>query len=147
MSNSQRPESEEPVAQREETADTTEETKVTEIVEEELKAEEEPSVEQDKEEEEEEEEKEEIVEEKIYTIPLGRAWIYPRPERTPKSVKLIRKFILRHMKSEEIKIQRDLNSKLWSRSIEKPPRRVRVRAAKNKEGIVKVSLFKGQSPS
>lgn len=92
----------------------------------------------------EEEEEEEAVEEKIYTIPLGRAWIYPRPERAPKSIKLIRKYVLRHMKPEDVKIQDGLNRYIWARSIEKPPRRVRVRVTRDKEGVAKVYLFQKQ---
>lgn len=91
-----------------------------------------------------EEEEEEISEERTYTIPLGHAWIAPIGVRTPKAVKLVRGFIERHMKPKEIKMDGDLNRFLWSRGIEKPPRRVRVRATKNTEGVVKVHLVKGE---
>jgi len=36
---------------------------------------------------------EEIVEEKFYTIPLGKAWISPRKKRAPKAVRIIRGFV------------------------------------------------------
>ncbi len=91
-----------------------------------------------------EEGEEEAVEEKIYTIPLGRAWAYPRHERSPKTIKLIRKYVLRHMKPEEVKIHDSLNRYIWARSIEKAPRRVRVRVTRDKEGTAKVYLFKAQ---
>jgi large subunit ribosomal protein L31e len=90
-----------------------------------------------------EEAPEEIVEERIYTIPLRRAWIVPRKERTPKAIKVIRSFIKRHMKTESIILSNEVNELIWSRGIEKPPRRIRVRAAKNKEGVVKVHLAEG----
>ena len=82
----------------------------------------------------------EVVEERVYTIPLGRAWRAPRPIRTPRAVREIRGFIRRHMKTEEVRIDGKLNEFVWRRSIEKPPRRVRVRAAKDKDGVVWVFL-------
>jgi large subunit ribosomal protein L31e len=88
-------------------------------------------------------EEEEIEEERVYTIPLGRVWNVPRQERTPKAVRVIRAFTKKHMKTEDIKIDNELNEFIWRRSIEKPPRRVRVRITKNKEGTVKVYLVKG----
>lgn len=97
---------------------------------------------------------EEIVEEKIYTIPLGRAWISPRKKRAPKAIRLIKSFIQRHMKikteveeteeeAERLVISNEVNEKIWSRGIEKPPRKIRVRAAKDKEGVITVYLAEG----
>jgi len=91
----------------------------------------------------EEEKEEEIAEERIYTIPLRRAWISPRTKRTPKTVRLIKGFIQRHMKPEAIVISNEVNERVWKRGIEKPPRRIRVRAVKNKEGVVKLYLAEG----
>jgi large subunit ribosomal protein L31e len=99
-------------------------------------------------------EEEEIVEERIYTIPLRRAWIAPRKKRTPRAVRIIRSFVQRHMKVEpEVKgeeeeegrlvISNEVNERLWSRGIEKPPRNIRVRAVKDKEGVVTLYLAEG----
>ncbi|RLI25232.1 MAG: 50S ribosomal protein L31e [Candidatus Hecatellales archaeon] len=82
----------------------------------------------------------EVVEERVYTIPLRRVWRVPRPIRTPRAIREIRSFIQRHMKTEEVKLDGKLNEFVWRRSIEKPPRRVRVRAAKDKDGVVWVFL-------
>ena len=103
-----------------------------------------------------EEAEEEIVEERIYTIPLGRAWIAPRKKRTPRAVRIVKSFIQKHMKIEErtataeeegeggkVVISDEVNKKLWSRGIEKPPRNIRVRAVKDKEGIVTLYLAEG----
>ena len=98
---------------------------------------------------------EEIVEERIFTIPLRRAWIAPRKKRTPRAVRIVRSYIQRHMKIEtgvkgeeeeeegRLVISNEVNEKLWSRGIEKPPRNIRVRAAKDKEGIVTLYLAEG----
>ena len=90
-----------------------------------------------------EEVKEEFLEERIYTVPLRRAWIAPRKKRTPKAVRILRQFVRRHMKSEEITIMPEVNEALWSRGIEKPPRRIKIRATKDKDGKVTVYLAEG----
>ncbi|MHA2046085.1 MAG: 50S ribosomal protein L31e [Candidatus Thorarchaeota archaeon] len=95
-------------------------------------------------EEEEPEEEEEIIDERIYTVPLRRAyWTGPRTRRSNKAVKVLRKFVERHMKPEEILIQPEVNERIWSRGIQKPPRRVRIRATKNSENLVRVYLAEG----
>jgi len=101
-------------------------------------------------------EEEEIVEERTYTIPLRRAWISPRKKRTPRAVNIVTSFIQRHMKVEagtkvgdeeeekgRLVISNEVNEKLWSRGIEKPPRNIRVRAVKDKEGTVTLYLAEG----
>ncbi len=88
-------------------------------------------------------EEEDIVLERIYTIPLRKAWVKPRVKRAKGAVAIVRKFLLRHMKSGdiravEVKIDPSLNELIWRRGAKKPPRRVRVRATLDKEGIVRV---------
>ena len=94
-------------------------------------------------EEEEKAEERKIVEERIYTIPLGRAWISPRNKRTPRAVRIVRDFIQRHMKPENLILSNEVNERIWSRGIQKPPRRIRVRAAKDEEGTVTLYLAEG----
>ncbi|MFQ6076403.1 MAG: 50S ribosomal protein L31e [Candidatus Bathyarchaeia archaeon] len=81
-----------------------------------------------------------VVEERIYTIPLARAWISPVKRRAPRAMRIIRSFMDRHMKPETLVISKEVNEKVWSRGIEKPPRRIRVRATKDREGVVTVYL-------
>jgi large subunit ribosomal protein L31e len=89
------------------------------------------------EEEAEGEEEIEVVEEKIYTIPLRHVWVVtPRGKRAPRAVRDVRDFVARHMKAEEVAISNEVNAALWARSINKPPRRIKVRAVKDKEGKV-----------
>jgi large subunit ribosomal protein L31e len=103
------------------------------------------------------EEEEEFVEERIYTIPLGKAWVRPQKKRAPRAMQMIRTFVTKHMKLEmrveaeeergelpRLVISNAVNEKVWSRSIEKPPRKIRVRAAKDKEGNVTVYLAEGE---
>jgi large subunit ribosomal protein L31e len=100
---------------------------------------------------------EEIVEERFYTIPLGKAWLMPPNKRVPKAIRIIRDFIKRHMRLEARKegeeeeeaepkrliISNEVNEKVWSRGIEKPPRKIRVRVARDKDGNVTVYLAEG----
>jgi len=105
-------------------------------------------------EKEKEPEEEEFVEERFYTIPLGKAWVRPPNKRAPRAMSLIKAFIMRHMKlgsrgemdeaPPSIIITNGVNEKVWSRGIQKPPRRIRVKAARDKEGNVKVFLAEGE---
>ena len=79
--------------------------------------------------------------ERFYTVPLGEAFEYPRYKRTPAAVKMVRTFVTKHMKAEGMKvsISDSLNKFLWQRSIQKPPRRVKVRVVKE-DSLVNVFL-------
>ena len=100
-------------------------------------------------------EEEEIVEERVYTVPLGKCWIVPPNKRAPKAMRIIRGFVVKHMKLEKrgegeeeeeakrLVISNDVNERVWMRGIEKPPRKIRIRAAKDKEGNVTVYLAEG----
>ncbi len=87
-------------------------------------------------EEEGEEEEIEIVEERIYTIPFRRVWATPRGKRTPRASRMLRDFVRRHMKTEDVRISNEVNEELWARGIKKPPRQIKVRLVKDKEGKV-----------
>jgi len=100
-------------------------------------------------------EEEEIVEENTYTIPLGKALIMPPRKRAPRAMHMIRAYIVKHMKipsrAEEedeeppsLRITKEVNERIWGRGIEKPPRKIRVRATKDKEGNVTVHLAEGE---
>ena len=96
---------------------------------------------------------EDIVEERFYTIPLRKAWIVPRKKRAPKAARIVKSFVLKHMKirteaegdeePERLVIDNEVNEKLWSKGIEKPPRKIKVRVVKDKEGVVTVLLAEG----
>jgi large subunit ribosomal protein L31e len=100
---------------------------------------------------------EEIVEERTYTIPLGKASVRPPKKRAPRAIQLIRAFITKHMKLEirleeeeeegelpKLTISSEVNEKIWDRGIKKPPKKIRVRAAKDSDGNVTVYLAEGE---
>ena len=90
------------------------------------------------------EEEEEIIDERIYTVPLRKAyWTGSRLRRANRSVRILREFVERHMKPEELLIQPEVNEQIWSRGMQKPPRRLRIRATKNADNLVRVYLAEG----
>jgi large subunit ribosomal protein L31e len=100
---------------------------------------------------------EEIVEERFYTIPLQKALVRPPKKRAPRAMQLIKIFVTKHMKltmkvSEEeeeeelpqLVISKEVNEKVWDRGIEKPPRKIKTRVTKDKDGNVTVYLAETQ---
>lgn len=78
---------------------------------------------------------------RVYTINLGRAWLTPEHKRTDRVINMIKEFATKHMKSDEIKLEQDLNRQVWSRGKTNPPRKVRVKMVKDEDGVVTVSLY------
>ncbi|MFX0046933.1 MAG: 50S ribosomal protein L31e [Candidatus Hermodarchaeota archaeon] len=104
-----------------------EEEEVSEVFEEEL---------EEFEELEEEAPKEEIVDERIYIIPLAKARRGPRNKWAKKGVRYLREFMERHFKPESLVISQEVNEAIWARGIQKPPRKIKIRATKNIDGLV-----------
>jgi large subunit ribosomal protein L31e len=90
----------------------------------------------------EEEEEIEIVEEKFYDLNLRRIWTAPREKRTPRAVRYVRQYAANRMKTDNVSLSEETNSLLWNRGISKPPRKIRIRVVKDKEG--KVIVFPGE---
>ena len=92
------------------------------------------------------EKEDKVILEREYIIPIRKkANKTPRYRRTPKAVKIVRAFVERHMQVREdayhsIKLDRYLNEEIWSRSIRKPPVKLRVKCKKFESGIVTVEL-------
>lgn len=80
--------------------------------------------------------------ERVYTIPLRNAWLAPRTKRVNRAVTEVKTFMARHMKTETEKVWLDnpVNEAIWARGIQKPPRRIRVKAIRFEDGVVEVSL-------
>jgi large subunit ribosomal protein L31e len=79
---------------------------------------------------------EEIIDERIYTIPLAKARRGPRNKWAKKAIRYLREFMERHFKPESLVISQEVNEKIWSRGIQKPPRKIKIRATKNIDGLV-----------
>ncbi len=71
-------------------------------------------------------EKEKFIKGFVYVIPLARVYWGRRTNRADRAIKLIKRFVARHTKADRVIIGNDVNMYVWSRSREKPPRRVKV---------------------
>ncbi len=109
-----------------------EEEEISEIFEEEIEEREEI--------EEIEEPKEEIIDERMYIIPLAKARKGPRNKRANKAIRYLREYMTRHFKPESLVITQEVNERIWQHGIQKPPRKLKVRATKNIDGLVVVYL-------
>lgn len=89
--------------------------------------------------------KEEKIEkiEREYIIPIRKkAKITPRYQKANRAIRIIKQFLVRHMKvrdrdTKKIKIDKYLNEMVWFRGIKKPPAKIKVRAIKEGD-IVRV---------
>ena len=90
--------------------------------------------------------------ERVYTIPLTITRKVPKTKRAPRAIKEIKAFIEQHM-AEDVPVDDEekgekkgvwldskLNEMIWSRGIEKPPRKIRVKAIRFEDGLIEVSL-------
>ena len=80
-------------------------------------------------------------EERVYTINLAKVILTPRSRRSKRAINMIREFAMKHMKSEEVKIDEELNELVWKRGIRRPPRKVRVKIVRDPDGIVRVKPY------
>ncbi|CDG65577.1 MAG: large subunit ribosomal protein L31e [Methanobacterium sp.] len=78
--------------------------------------------------------------ERVYVIPLRDAKKVPRTKRSPKATRVVREFIQKHMKSDDVKMDASVNEKIWERGIQKIPPKIKVKATKDEDGSVLVTL-------
>lgn len=87
--------------------------------------------------------------ERVFTIPLKVTKQVPRTKRAPRAIKEIKEFVRKHMEEwptgeegekKDVWIDYRLNELLWSKGIENPPSKVRVKAIRFEDGLIEVSL-------
>lgn len=84
--------------------------------------------------------------EREYVVPLRREWLkVPEYKRANKALKGLKQFIARHMKIydrdlRKVKVDIILNNELRWRGMRKPPAKIKVKAKKFDNGIVRVEL-------
>jgi len=89
--------------------------------------------------------------ERVFTIPLTVTKIVPKTKRAPRAIKEIKEYIRKHMMEKtseedeekdkkEVWLDYKLNELIWSKGIEHPPSRVRVKAIRFEDGLIEVSL-------
>lgn len=78
--------------------------------------------------------------ERVYVIPLRKVKNVPRTIRSPRAMRYVKEFIGKHMKTEDIIIDASVNEKIWERGIQKIPPKIKVKAVKEEDGSVAVTL-------
>jgi len=83
-----------------------------------------------------------VGEERIYVIPLRKVKNVPKMKRSPRAMREVRAFLERHTKTDTIIIDRSINERVWSRGIQKPPSRVRVKVVKEEYEVEEGKLLR-----
>jgi large subunit ribosomal protein L31e len=78
--------------------------------------------------------------ERIYTINLGKVLLSPNNQRAKRAINMIREFAIKHMKSENVKIEEEISHLVWAHGIRHPPRKIRVKITKD-DGNVIISKY------
>ena len=80
--------------------------------------------------------------ERNYNVPLRKEYMkVPRWRRTKKAVTALQEFLKKHMKSDNIKLSKELNEEIWKHGIKNPPHHINISVTK-KEGVVTATLKK-----
>jgi large subunit ribosomal protein L31e len=86
-------------------------------------------------------EEKKVVLERTYNVPLRKEFQKaPKYRRAKKAGIAVKEFLQRHMKSDDIKVGRHLNMKVWENGIKNPPHHVQVLAIKYNDESVFVEL-------
>lgn len=73
------------------------------------------------------------MDERVYTIPLGKAYEVPTVKRANRAVSIVKQYVARHAKVSEVSISGMLNRYLWRGSRKHPPRKVKIKVIKEGE--------------
>jgi len=80
--------------------------------------------------------------ERTYVVPLRKGWLKAsRYRRAKKAVNTLREFLVKHMKSEDVRLMPELNLEIWKHGMKNPPSRVKINVSKDDKGVVKAQLF------
>lgn len=83
-----------------------------------------------------------MPEEKVVTVNLRKKIVkYPRWKRSSRVVRVLKEILEKNIKGE-VKLSDELNRKIWERSAQKPPMKIRVKLTKIEEGKFKAELLK-----
>ena len=82
--------------------------------------------------------KETVVKTVDLVIPLAAPYSSRGYRRTVKTVKILKNFIKKHTKNDNIKITDELNKKLWENGIRNPPRKIKVQLLTDENNQIRV---------
>ncbi len=82
-----------------------------------------------------------VVLERVYNVPLRKEWLKsPKYKRAKKAILALKQFMVKHMKSEDVKLSTNINLLIWKHGIKNPPHHIKVKAVKRKDDSVFVEL-------
>ncbi|MDO8741316.1 MAG: 50S ribosomal protein L31e [Candidatus Woesearchaeota archaeon] len=82
-----------------------------------------------------------IILERTYNVPLRRRVQFsPRHKRAKKAVNVLRDFLKKHMKSDQVKIGKYANLEIWKHGIKNVPHHIKVDVKKDDKGVVFAEL-------
>jgi ribosomal protein L31E len=86
------------------------------------------------------------MDERIYTINIRNAIAeVPKWEKSKRGVAVVRNFLERHMKGDEVKIGKSITEEIWKRGNENPPKSIRIHTIltedEDENKIVKAELL------
>lgn len=82
------------------------------------------------------------MEERIYTINLRRSSLKsPKWKKAKDVMSIVRNFLKKHMKSDDIKIDSSITEKIWQHGGRNPPNKIRIKATKTDDGKVEAVLW------
>ena len=76
-----------------------------------------------------------MPEEKVFNIPLREAFEKQRNRRASNASKIVKEFLIKHMKTENIKVGKSINDAIWKKGIQNPPRKIRIHVIKEEDII------------
>ncbi len=86
-----------------------------------------------------------MEQERTYNVPLRKGVMKaPQYMRANKAIKVLRMFLQRHMKSDDVRIGPYLNSKILEHGRKNVPHHVEVKVVKDKEGVVRAEYVKAK---
>jgi large subunit ribosomal protein L31e len=83
-----------------------------------------------------------MADEKIFIVPLRKGTQKaPKYKRSKKAINTLREYLVKHMKTEEIRIGKSINLKIWEHGIKNPPHKLKITVATDDKGVVTAELF------
>ena len=79
--------------------------------------------------------------ERTYTVPLRKGFVESaRHRRTKKAISVLKIFLKKHFKADDVKLGEKLNEKMWEKGKQNPPCKVVVTGVKDSENVVRAEL-------
>ncbi len=83
-----------------------------------------------------------MADEKTFIVPLRKGTQKaPMYRRAKKAINVLREYLVKHMKTEEIRIGTSINLKMWERGIKNPPHKLKVTVTTDDKGVATAELF------